>query len=118
MVVRIAPAPYRATDKREIYSLSKSFCSTAIGFLCDEGKLSVEDRIVDLFPDKLPETVSDNLRKMRLKHVLSMNTGHRSCVMNHMIHSDDAPKAFLAQEVAFEPGTHFAYNTGATCMLS
>jgi len=118
MILRIAPAPYRATDKREIYSLSKSFCSTAIGFLVDAGKLSVEDRIVDLFPDKLPEVVSDNLAKMRLKHVLSMNTGHKSCVMYHMVRSDDAPKAFLAQEVPFEPGTHFAYNTGATCLLS
>ena len=118
MVLRIAPAPYHADDKREIYSLSKSFCSTAIGFLCDEGKLSVEDRIVDLFPDKLPQTVSENLSKMRVKHVLSMNTGHTGCVMNKMIHSDDAPKAFLAQEVVYEPGTHFAYNTGATCLLS
>ncbi|MBR4959332.1 MAG: serine hydrolase [Clostridia bacterium] len=118
MVLRIAPAPYRCTDKREIYSLSKSFCSTAIGFLCGEGKISVEDRIVDLFPDKLPETVSENLAKMRLKHVLSMNTGHKSCVMYHMIRSEDAVKAFLAQEVVCEPGTHFAYNTGATCLLS
>ena len=118
MILRIAPAPYHATDKRELYSLSKSFCSTAVGFLCTEGKLSVEDRIVDLFPDKLPEVVSENLAKMRLKHVLSMNTGHPGCVMNKMIHSDDAPKAFLAAEVPFEPGTHFAYNTGATCLLS
>ena len=118
MVVRIAPAPYSPTDKREIYSLSKSFCSTAIGFLCDDGKLSLEDRVVDLFPDKLPETVSENLAKMRVKHVLSMNTGHPSCVMYHMVRSDDAARAFLAQEVVYEPGTHFAYNTGATCLLS
>lgn len=118
MVVRIAPAPYSPTDKREIYSLSKSFCSTAIGFLCDEGRLSVEDRIIDLFPDKLPDVVSENLSKMRVKHVLSMNTGHPSCVMYHMVHSEDAARAFLAQEVVYEPGTHFAYNTGATCLLS
>ena len=118
MVVRIAPAPYSPTDKREIYSLSKSFCSTAIGILCDEGKLSVEDRIADLFPDKLPDVVSENLGKMRVKHVLSMNTGHPSCVMNRMVRSDDAARAFLAQEVVYEPGTHFAYNTGATCLLS
>ena len=30
LVVRLAPAPYSCTDKREIYSLSKSFCSTAL----------------------------------------------------------------------------------------
>jgi hypothetical protein len=116
MVVRIAPAPYSPTDKREIYSLSKSFCSTAIGFLCDEGKLSLDDRIVDLFPDKLPETVSENLAKMRVKHVLSMNTGHPSCVMYHMVRSDDAARAFLAQEVVYEPGEvkAVAYNADGT----
>jgi hypothetical protein len=35
-----------------------------------------------------------------------------------MVRSDDAARAFLAQEVVYEPGTHFAYNTGATCLLS
>lgn len=118
LMLRIAPAPYSCDDKREVYSLSKSFCSTAIGFLCDDGKLSVEDRIVDLFPEKLPETVSENLSAMRLRHVLSMNTGHAACVMPQMIQSDDAVKAFLAQPIPFQPGTHFAYNTGATCLLS
>lgn len=117
-MVKIAPAPYSCSHKREVYSLSKSFCSTAIGFLVDEGKLSLDDRIVDLFPDKLPDVVSENLSNMRLRHVLSMNTGHSGCVMYHMVRSDDAAKAFLAQEVPYVPGTHFAYNTGATCLLS
>jgi hypothetical protein len=60
MVVRIAPAPYSPTDKREIYSLSKSFCSTAIGFLCDEGKLSLDDRIVDLFLEDFDNYIAGN----------------------------------------------------------
>lgn len=55
---------------------------------------------------------------MRLSHVLSMNTGHAGCVMPHMYHTDDVARAFLAQPVPFRPGTHFAYNTGATCLLS
>ena len=40
LLVRLSSEPYLCTDKREIYSLSKSFTSTAIGFLIDEGKLS------------------------------------------------------------------------------
>ncbi len=115
---RLAPEPYSCTDRREVYSLSKTFCSTAIGCAVDEGLLSVDDRIVDLFPDKLPEEVSENLARMRVRHVLSMNTGHPSCVMPHMFRSDDVAKAFLAQPVPYEPGTHFAYNTGATCLLA
>ena len=118
LLVRAAPSPYSVSDKREVYSLSKSFTSTAIGLLCDDGKLSTDDRIVDLFPDKLPDEVSDNLAKMRLSHVLSMNAGHSGCVMNSMYQADDPVRAFLAQPVPYEPGTHFAYNTGATCLLS
>lgn len=115
---RLAPAPYSCDDRREVYSLSKTFCSTAIGCAVDEGLLTVDDRIIDIFPDKLPEVVSENLAKMKVRHVLSMNTGHKACVMSHMFASDDVAKAFLALEVPFEPGTHFAYNTGATCLLS
>ena len=118
LLVRIAPSPYSAADKREVFSLSKSFTSTAIGLLYDDGKLSLDDHIVDLFPDKLPEKISENLSKMRLSHVLSMNTGHPGCVMSTMAHADDPAKAFLAQDVPYEPGTHFAYNTGATFLLS
>ncbi len=121
--VRIAPPPYSCEDKREIYSLSKSFCSTAIGFLVDDGRLSLDDRIVDLFPAQAPAEISENLGKMRVRHVLSMNTGHEACVMQHMIVMPDGKpvdgvQAFMAQPVVYEPGTHFAYNTGATCVLA
>ena len=116
-VLRIAPAPYSCTDKREVYSLSKSFTSTAIGLAQDEGLLSVEDRIVDIFPDKLPEVVSDNLSKMKIRHVLSMNTGHVCCVFPKVMNEDDLVKAWLSLPIPYEPGTHFAYNTGATLLL-
>ncbi|MBP3917626.1 MAG: serine hydrolase [Clostridia bacterium] len=118
LLVESASAPYTTEDKREIYSLSKSFCSTAIGFLIDAGKLSLDDRIIDLFPEQTPDVVSENLAAMRVRHVLSMNTGHAACVMGAMVREEDAVKGFLSQEVPYAPGTHFAYNTGATCLLS
>ncbi|MBO5110223.1 MAG: serine hydrolase [Clostridia bacterium] len=116
-MLRIAPAPYRCTDKREVYSLSKSFTSTAIGLAQDEGILSVEDYIVDIFADKLPEAVPENLKKMKVRHVLSMNTGHDCCVFPKVMNEDDLVKAWLALPIPYEPGTHFAYNTGATLLL-
>ena len=118
MLVRIAPEPYSCTDKRELFSLSKTFCSTAVGCAVDEGLLSPDDRVVDLFPDDLPEVVSENLAKMRVRHVLSMNCGHAKNSMPSVFNADSVPRAFLALPVEFEPGTHFTYNTGATCMLA
>ena len=117
ILLRASQKPYECDDKRELYSLSKTFTSTSIGIAQDLGLLDVEERIVDIFPDKCPETISENLGKMKIKHLLSMNTGHRACVMPKMYSADDCAKAFLEQAVDFEPGTHFTYNTGATCML-
>ena len=117
-VLRIAPAPYSCSDKREIYSLSKSFCSTAVGFLVDEGRLSLDARLVGLFPDDVPEHPQENLLKMKVRHILSMNSGHGGCAMPGMIRAENEIRSFMEQPIPYEPGTHFAYNTGATLMLS
>lgn len=53
------------SDKRHVYSVSKSFTSTAIGIAVSEGLLTVEDRIIDIFPELVPENVSLNLDGMR-----------------------------------------------------
>ena len=111
-----AAAPFSPYQKNHVYSLSKSFCSTAIGIACNMGILSLDEKIIDIFPEKCPKDISENLSKMTLLNVLSMNTGHAFCVMNKMMRSDDPVAAFLAAEVEFVPGTHFAYNTGATCL--
>jgi len=102
----------------EKYSVSKTFTASAIGIAVDEGLLSVEDKIIDIFPDKAPAKISNNLSKMKVKHLLSMNTGHADCTINAMRYSEDSVKTFLEFEVAYKPGTHFTYNTGASFVLS
>ncbi len=116
--VRIAPAPYSFEYKQQLYSLSKSFSSTAIGLLVDEGKLSIEDKVIDIFPDKCPEKIGKNTAKMCVKHLLSMNTGHNRCLLYDIRQSGDPVRLFLSFEPENEPGTHFFYNNAATFMLS
>ena len=64
--------------------------------------------------------MSDNLKAMRLRDLLRMNTGqHADDVSAFRFDSDDTlTAAFLALPVAHKPGTHFWYNTPATYMLS
>lgn len=116
--VRIAPPPYSFEYKQQLYSLSKSFSSTAIGFLVDDGAVGINDRVVDIFRDKCPENIGENLSKMRLCHLLSMNTGHSRCLLGDIRAEKDPVKSFLSFEPEFEPGTHFVYNNAATFMLS
>ncbi|MBQ8551823.1 MAG: serine hydrolase [Clostridia bacterium] len=112
-------SPYRITDKRHVYSVSKSWTATAIGIAVDEGLLTVEDTVISFFPDLLPENVSENLAKMKVKHLLSMNTGHQNDTFGRIATAEpEWAKRFLALPVENEPGTHFCYNTTATYMLS
>jgi CubicO group peptidase (beta-lactamase class C family) len=111
-------APYRADLNQMLYSLSKSFTSTAVGLAASEGKLKVEDRVVSFFPDDLPQAVSDHLAELRVKHLLTMSVGHAQDSMLAIDKSQDWVKAFLALPIPNPPGSVFLYNSGATYMLS
>ena len=108
--------PFDASYKHTLYSLSKSFTSSAIGFLVAEGKITVEDQVIKYFPDDLPASPSENLKAMKIKHLLTMNVGHDK-EPNLRASTDVWVKTFLAQEVVHEPSSHFLYNTPATYML-
>lgn len=109
-------APYAAEHNHVLYSLSKSFTSTAVGFAVAAGKLGLDDEVLKFFPVEAPDEPSANLKAMRVRDLLTMSTGHQ----------DEPPtepdkmsvKSFLAMPVAHLPGTHFKYNTPATFMQS
>jgi CubicO group peptidase (beta-lactamase class C family) len=109
--------PYDANTRHELYSLSKSFTSTAVGLAAAEGKLSLDDTVLSFFPDDAPAEPSNNLKAMRVRDLLRMATGHQA---EPAVAAGKQPwtKTFLAQPVPFKPGTHFLYNTAATYMLS
>jgi len=109
-----------------------------------EGLLTVDDPVVRFFPDDAPANPSEKLKAMRVRHLLSMNTGHRTDTTLHVyqhlyqispfgpwLHQKEYtarhgleggdgnwPKVFLSLPVDYQPGTWFVYNTGATYMLS
>ncbi len=113
-------SPFAPDRPHMLFSLSKSFTSTAIGLAMTEGHLTVDDPVISFFPDDLPAKVSKNLAAMRVKHLLSMSTGHDKDTMGRIEegHGSNWVKAFLALDVEHEPGSSFLYNTGATYMLS
>ena len=113
-------APYEQDNTHILYSLSKSFCSTAIGMAVDEGLLSLDDKVVKFFPDDLPSNPSENLKAMTIKDLLIMGTGNHNDTLGAIKKTTGKnwPKVFLAQPVEHKPGSYFRYNTGATYMLS
>ncbi len=109
-------SPYNAESPHSLYSLSKSFTSTAVGLAIAEGKLSVDDEVLKFFPGDAPPEPSKNLKAMRISDLLRMSTGHQA--EPKRTPETAWTKTFLAQPVPHKPGTHFLYNTSATYMLS
>jgi len=108
--------PEAADKPHVLWSLSKSFTSTAVGLAVSEGKLNVDDTVLKFFAEDAPEEASANLRAMRVRDLLTMSTGHQDELKWR--EAADWASAFLAQPVPHKPGTHFKYNTPATYMLS
>ena len=110
--------PYNPQTPHAMFSFTKSLTSTAIGFAVQEGLLSLDDRLVDLFPDKIPEEPSENLQKCQVRHLLMMGCGHATEIPNLGQDDPDWIASFLHHPFVYEPGTHFLYNTAGTNLLA
>jgi CubicO group peptidase (beta-lactamase class C family) len=108
--------PYDPATPHVLYSLSKSFTSTAVGLAIGEGKMSLDDEVLKFFPGDAPAEPSANLKAMRVRDLLRMATGNQT----EAARTNEAPwtRTFLTHPVPFKPGTHFLYNSPATYMLS
>ena len=113
-------SPYSPEHPHILFSLSKSFTSTAVGLAVAEGHFTVDDPVLSFFPDDAPAEVSANLAAMRVRHLLSMSTGHDEDTTGPITARPDGNwiKGFFEEPVLHEPGTHFLYNSGASYMLS
>lgn len=113
-------APYAANEPHMMFSLSKSFTSTAVGLAIAEGKLQLDDPVLRFFPEEAPAEPSANLKAMRVRDLLTMSTGHHDeDVRDFPYNSEESVvKLFLARPVSHKPGTFFFYNTPGSYMLS
>ena len=98
-------------------SVSKTFTSAAVGLAIEEGLLSLDDKMISFFPDDLPPTLSENLKKVTIHNLLTMNCGHDS-EPSRRRDGDSWVKIFLNWPVEHEPGSWYCYNSMGTYMLS
>ena len=101
-----------------LYSHSKSFTSTAVGFLVDDGKIDLDDRLISFFPDRAPAEPSENLRQVRVRDLLTMNLGANRTDAERDDITGDWVKALLHNKIDNDPGMVFKYDSGATHLLA
>lgn len=111
-------SPYKPGLKHTMYSVSKSFTSTAVGFAVKENLLKVEDKVVSFFPQELPTNVNENLAALTVKDLLTMSVGQAPDPTRTIVPDSNWIRSFLATPVLHKPGTKFLYNSMATYMLS
>ncbi len=111
-------APYDKDSAHIMFSFTKSLTSTAAGFAVQDGLLDLNEKLVDIFPDKLPDNPSENLKNATVWHLLTMTCGHASEIPNYGMGNKDWIKAFLAHEFTHEPGKVYIYNTAGTNLVS
>mgnify|MGYP002552196566 CR=1 FL=1 len=107
---------------RNIYSHTKSFTVTAAGIAISEGVLSLEERIVDVFPEYVPKNAPEMLQEIRLKHLMTMSSGFgkpylMSADRRKGIGAPDYLKYILSRDILEEPGKHFVYSTADSILI-
>lgn len=106
----------------EVYSVSKTVLALAAGFAVEEGRFSVDDKVIDYFPGILPGNVSDTLSSMTIKHLLTMTCGMEETPKLLSAFKGDTSfswlEEFFASQQAHMPGTEFYYNFFATYILA
>ncbi|MFD6556380.1 serine hydrolase domain-containing protein, partial [Streptomyces sp. NPDC058398] len=113
-------APYTPERLQLLYSLSKSFTSTAAGFAVAEGLLDLDRPVISYFPEFAADITDPRSRAMLVRHVAAMASGHLTETWADALRIDrtETVRGFLLIPPDRDPGTVFAYNQSATYTLA
>lgn len=109
-------APFAPGYQHAMYSATKTFTGCAVGFAVQEGLLKVSDKVIDFFPDLLPERMPQYLEDLTVEHLLTMSCGH--AVTRYAGSGAEQVRNFLATEFSSRPGTVFFYDVTCSHVLS
>ena len=108
----------------DIYSVTKVFTVTALGFLYDQGLWKPDDKICDLFRKKLPERYDPQWEEVTLDHVIRHRIGVTEDFLDidnydmTQFGSEDFLKLAFERPVPARPGVDYQYSDGAYYLLS
>ncbi|MCI8638616.1 MAG: serine hydrolase [Coprococcus sp.] len=108
-------SPYAPGLRHGCQSLTKTYTSTAIGLLYDEGKVTLDERLMDIFPEETPKDPGERLRRMTVKDALCMSTG---IYQFPDLTSKEWLKQYFAAPILKEPGEGFFYCSATSSLLA
>ena len=113
-------SPYLPEQVHLLYSLSKSFTSTAAAFAIAEGLLDLDATVLSYFPELDSEITNRRSRSILVRHVAAMASGHLEEAVERTMALDpvEPVRGFLLIPPEREPGSVFAYNQPCTYTLA
>ncbi len=115
MIIRHGKVAYEAWRKpygpdlpHTMYSVSKSVTATAAGFAVSEGLLTLETKLIDIFPEFRPSKEDESLEKITLHTLMTMTAGKSVSLMADKT-SKSWVKDFINTKQGYEPGEGWSY---------
>jgi CubicO group peptidase (beta-lactamase class C family) len=126
LVAEMVHYPYNAGAVHHMASCTKSFISTLIGMAMERGYItSLDQRVIDFFPDREIANLDDYKRAMTLEDLLTMSGGFdwrggmlENPSLDEWTRQPDWVQTMLDWPVKYEPGTRFTYNSGGSHLIS
>lgn len=111
-------APFTKDSNHRMYSQTKSFVSIALGLLEEEGKVDLDKRISDYFPERIHEELPEYLKEQTVREMLTMTTtGNPHSWFGAKAH--DRTEFYFADKRFMRPaGTYFEYDSPGSQVLS
>lgn len=106
------------------YSVAKVFVMTAIGILCDRGKLDVQDSIADLFAGEISREAAARWSGVTVENALTHTIGFDEGFLDIDVEdvcaypTDDYLSIVFDHPLCHKPGTHSQYSDAAFYLLS
>lgn len=112
---------WRSDDRTCLYSASKTFAALAVGICQEEGRLSIEDKALDFFP-QYRDIASAGSEDITLRDLLHMCSGKLFSMFDvpwdsPVLRQTDWAELFFRLHVTAKPGTHFWYSNPSTYLL-
>jgi CubicO group peptidase (beta-lactamase class C family) len=107
--------PYDGQAPHSTSSITKSITTTLIGIAIDQGKLSLDDRMVSFFPEYTIAALDARKKAITIRHLASMSAGMEcsglpdELTVAEMETSPDWVQFALDRPMAYEPGKHWEY---------
>ena len=102
-------APYEPKYRHQMWSVSKSFAATALGIAIDEGFLTLDTPVMDIFPEYRPKKKDENLEKLTFRHLVTMTAGKSPPYLSPKGENADWIKTYVNASWYNEPGVEYRY---------